>query len=143
LRKVHRCCRTIQHSPHWLQWDAPNSPPKLPLGLRRSSPKSNTPIPSPTPLTTPNGIQIQSAVLPQYRCADRQTWDDISVTYRVSALLSYSDRERRATVILIKVNKSTHTTVYNSGLPFPKVARLPYAQLHYVTMAAMTSLRCV
>ena len=25
------------------------------------TPKSNTPIPSPTPLTTPNGIQIQSA----------------------------------------------------------------------------------
>ena len=35
-------------------------------------PKSNTPIPSPTPLTTPNGIRIQSAILPQYRCADRQ-----------------------------------------------------------------------
>jgi len=26
---------------------------------------SNTPIPCPTPLTTPNGIRIQSAVLPQ------------------------------------------------------------------------------
>jgi len=23
---------------HWLQWDAPNSPPKLPLALRRSPP---------------------------------------------------------------------------------------------------------
>jgi len=48
------------------------SPPKLPLPLRRSPPKSNTPIPSPTPLTTPNGIRIQSAVLPQFTRADRQ-----------------------------------------------------------------------
>ena len=56
---------TTQQIPHWLQWDAANSPPKLPLPLRRSPPKFNTPIPSPTPLTTPNGIQIQSAVLPQ------------------------------------------------------------------------------
>jgi len=29
-------------------------------------PPSNTPIPQLTPLTTPNGIQIQLAVLPQY-----------------------------------------------------------------------------
>jgi len=47
--------------------------PKLPLPLRRSPSKSNTPIPSPTPLTTLNGIRIQSAVLPQYTCAARQT----------------------------------------------------------------------
>ena len=47
-------------------WNAPNSRTKLPLSLRRSPPPSNTPIPRPTPFTTPNGIQIQSAVLPQY-----------------------------------------------------------------------------
>jgi len=41
---------TTQQSPHWLQWVTANSPPKLPLPLRRSPPKSNTPIPSPTPL---------------------------------------------------------------------------------------------
>jgi len=46
--------------------------PKQPLPLRRSPPKSNTPIPSPIPLTTSNGIQIQSAVLPLLTCADRQ-----------------------------------------------------------------------
>jgi len=35
---------------------------------------SNTPIPRPTPLTTPNGIRINSAVLPQYTFqTDRQT----------------------------------------------------------------------
>ena len=34
-----------------------------PWGMRTPS---NTPIPWPTPLITPNGIQIQSAVLPQY-----------------------------------------------------------------------------
>ena len=31
---------------------------------------NNTPIPSPAPLTTPNGIQIQSAVLPLLTCAN-------------------------------------------------------------------------
>jgi len=47
---------------------------------------SNAPIPRPTPLTIPNGIQIQSAILPQYtlqtdqqsnRRTDRltDTWD--------------------------------------------------------------------
>jgi len=48
--------------------------PKTALLLRRSPPKSNAPIPRPTPLTTPNGICIQSAVLPQYtpiRLTDR------------------------------------------------------------------------
>ena len=44
----------MQQRPHWLQWDAPNSPQKLPLSLWRSPPKSNTPIPRPTP----NGIQV-------------------------------------------------------------------------------------
>jgi len=34
--------------------------------------KSNTVIPRLTPLTTPNGIRIQSAVSPQYTFADRQ-----------------------------------------------------------------------
>jgi len=36
--------------------------PKRPLPLPRSQPKSNTPIPSPTTLTTPNGIPIHSPV---------------------------------------------------------------------------------
>jgi len=33
---------------------------------------SNTRMPGPTPLTTPNSIRIQSAVLPLLTCADRQ-----------------------------------------------------------------------
>jgi len=40
------------------------------LFLRQSPPPSNTPIPRLTPLTTPNGIQILSAVL---HTLDRQT----------------------------------------------------------------------
>jgi len=31
LRRARRCCRTIHHSPHWLQWDAPNSPQNCPF----------------------------------------------------------------------------------------------------------------
>ena len=57
---------TMQQSPRWLQWDAPHLLPKLFLPLQRFPPPFNTPIPRPIPLTTPNGIQIQSAVLPQY-----------------------------------------------------------------------------
>jgi len=45
---------------------------KLPLPLRRSPPKSNTPLPSMTPLTTPNSIRIHSPVSPLLTSADRQ-----------------------------------------------------------------------
>jgi len=44
----------------------PSAPPKLPLPLRWSSLLSNTPIRQPTILTTSDGIQIQSAVFPQF-----------------------------------------------------------------------------
>jgi len=96
-RQLDRCTHfhtTTQQSHHWLQWDAANSSHKLPLPLRRSPPKSNTPTPSPTSLTTPNGIRVQSAILPKYRCVDRQTWDN--TVNHISALLSYSDSERCA-----------------------------------------------
>ena len=45
---------------------------KLPLPLWRSPSKSNTPLPSPTPLNTPNGIPIHLRVSPLLTCADRQ-----------------------------------------------------------------------
>ena len=74
----------------------PEIHPKLPVPLRRSPPKSNTPIPSRTPLTTPNAIQIQSAVLPLLTCADRSGrtngTDECSI-HHISAPLY---RERRA-----------------------------------------------
>jgi len=85
-----------------LQWDAPISLPELPLPLWRSPPLSNAPIPWPTPLTIPNSIRIQSAVLPQYtfrtdRPTDTQTdrWTRRQV-YTISAYARYIDRERRA-----------------------------------------------
>ena len=40
--------------------------PKSLLPLETPGPPSNTPIPRPTPLTTPNGARIYSAILPQY-----------------------------------------------------------------------------
>jgi len=49
-------------------------PPKLPLLLQRSPLLSKTLIPWLTPLTTPNGIHIQSAVFPQFTYRrDRET----------------------------------------------------------------------
>jgi len=58
----------MPQSPHWLQWDAPHSSPKcpFPFGELHPPPPSNTPIPQPTLLITPNGIQIQSAIFPQF-----------------------------------------------------------------------------
>jgi len=47
-----------------VQWHKFN--PKTAPSLWWSPPPSNKPIPWPTPLTTPNGIWIQSAILPQY-----------------------------------------------------------------------------
>jgi len=41
------------------------NPPNLPFTLEHLD-CTNTPIPRLTPLTTPNGIRIQSAILPQY-----------------------------------------------------------------------------
>jgi len=47
---------------------------KTALSLRRSPPKSITPIQSPTPTTVPNCVPIHSAVLPRCRMrSDRQT----------------------------------------------------------------------
>jgi len=72
-QKACRSRTTTQQSPHLFRWDAPNLPPKLLLSFRRSPPPSNTPISQPTPLTTPNGIRIQSAVLLQYISAQTNT----------------------------------------------------------------------
>jgi len=56
-----------------LQRDASRLPPKLSLFPSTISTPSNTPISQTTSLTTPNHIQIQSAVLPQYTLrTDRQ-----------------------------------------------------------------------
>ena len=62
--------------------------PKLLLPLRRSPPKSNTPIPSPTPLTTPNGIRMQSPVLSQLTSADRQMGQAKVISHKRFALWS-------------------------------------------------------
>ena len=91
--------------------------PFLPPNQQRQSTPSNTPIPRPTQLTTPNGIRIQSAILPQYTFrTDRLTdaWDTRSkgvFQYRLrSVVLIESDAlktmkrcwiGRRATLCII------------------------------------------
>ena len=52
---------------------------------------SNTPIPRQTPLTAPNGIQIQSAVLPQHtlrtdRPTDRWDWRQVCTNTRLRSI---------------------------------------------------------
>ena len=49
----------------WLQWRAPNSPPKVPLPVDRSPNPITCLIPGPVRPTMPNGIRIRSAVFPQ------------------------------------------------------------------------------
>jgi len=54
--------------------ERPKFTPKTTTSPSTITTPSNTPIPRPIPLITPNGIQIQSAVLPQYTLrTDRQT----------------------------------------------------------------------
>jgi len=89
-------CRHPSHrESYYLQRDVP-SPSTI-------STPSTTPKPRPTPLTTPYGIQIQLAVLPQYTFrtrTDRQTHrptdnlGDRSV--RRALMLCYVDSERHA-----------------------------------------------
>jgi len=88
--------------------------PKPPIPLGACKPLSNTPIPWPTPLTTPNGIWIQSAMLPQYTFwANRQTdWLTDRLTDGIgdkcvprTLTLSYIDREwcTNNTLIIFKL----------------------------------------
>jgi len=60
-RSVHTLLHNNATMSHWLQWDAPNSTPKLSFDdnqPRLIHPSFDRPI--------PNGIRIQSAILPQY-----------------------------------------------------------------------------
>jgi len=58
---------------------------------RRSIYPSNTPIPRPTPLTTPNGILIQSAVLPLYTFGTHTQTDGLGGMSAPLAMLIESD----------------------------------------------------
>jgi len=85
---------------------------KLPLHLRRSPPPSNTPISRLTPLTTPNGIQIQLAIFPQFthgqtdRPTDRWSIGDSSVPTPAYALLYYSDAANNMSKHWREINRS-------------------------------------
>ena len=96
--------------------------PQTAPSLRRSPSKSNTPIPSPTPLTTLNGIRIQSAVLPQYACADSQTggrhFSNISA---LLAILIESDalkHQQFLTIAVLWLHELRYTTVKQATIPF-------------------------
>ena len=75
------------------QWG--KQPQNPPISLEARGPTSNTWMPGPTLLTTPNSIQIQPAVLPRCRPTDRQinryNPGKCSVTGAFCLLCSYSD----------------------------------------------------
>ena len=65
-------------SPHWLQWRAPNSPPKVPPPVDRSPSPTTCLIPGPVLSMMSNGIWLRSAVFfhnaldrPMHRPTDR------------------------------------------------------------------------
>jgi len=90
----------MQQSPHWLQWDAQNSPTKLPFPLRRSPPPSNTHIPRrhhpkrhPDPISRFATVGLHFPDRETHTQTDR--WARRQV-YTISAYARYIDRERRA-----------------------------------------------
>jgi len=70
--------------PHWLQWDSPSTP-KITLCRRAIANPNYPPHPLTEPTHHPNGIQIQSAVLPQLQT---QGWTDGRWTNRWDWLCS-------------------------------------------------------
>jgi len=105
LGRARRSRTTMQQSPHWLQWDAQNSPTKLPLPLRRLLPPSNTPIPRPThsPSQTASGSSqpFFHSTLDTHRQSDRPT-DGISNRYTPLALTLAMLIESDALIIRMK-----------------------------------------
>jgi len=65
-RSLHSRLHNYATSHHWLQLDVPHSPPKLPLPVGQTPPLSTWRILGPSQPTSPNGIQIWLAILPQY-----------------------------------------------------------------------------
>ena len=114
VARVHR----TPYAEHWLQWRAPNSPPKVPLPVDRSQNPTTCLIPGPARPLMRNGIRIRSAVFPQYTgqtdaptdrprenfmtispCATRATLPNNNSSSRNSAKLAYT--MRYDTIILI------------------------------------------
>ena len=93
-------------SPHWLQWRASNSTPKVPLPVDRFPNPTTRLIPGPVRPIMPNGIRIRSAVF--HNALDRPTHvqTDRSSTGKFD---DYSplrfERERRGLIIITRVPK--------------------------------------
>jgi len=95
LRRARRSRTTTQQSPRRLQWDAPNSLPKLPLVLRRSPPPSNTPIPRPTSLTTQTASNQPFCHNTLWTEIQTDRWDRRQLYSKSAYALLYIDTERR------------------------------------------------
>jgi len=103
--------------------------------LRLSPPKSNTPIPRQTPLTTSKGIGIQSAVLPQCTLrTDRQT-----DTQMVQANVPYHNRFARYANCERRANNNKHLQVF---VPRPWIYPPPAFKLrcHWYGVAELVAL---
>jgi len=105
---------TIQQSPHWLQWDAPRLPPKLPLFLRRSLPHLIHPSldrPRSPSQTTPVSNQpfCHSTLSGQTDRHTRQTntWDRRQVCKKSAYPLSYWQWATRQKVRANSFSKAT------------------------------------
>jgi len=63
--------------------------------LETHGPPSNTSMPGPSPLTTPNGVEIKSAVLPQYTLQTDRPTDRPTHRQTVQANVPYHERSTR------------------------------------------------
>ena len=125
LGRARRSRTTTQQSPHWLRWDAPRLP--FPFDDHRPS---NTPIPRPTPLTTPNGIQIQSVFLPQY------TFRAVRPTHRPTDGLG--DRSvRRALTLAVLIDSDAHKNCLISSSTSQNIADI-ICYLHSATRVCLS-----
>jgi len=71
LQRFTHCRTATPQTPHWLQWGAPYSPPKIPTPVNQSQNPSIYLIPGPIRPTFQNLSHIQSAVC--HNALDRQT----------------------------------------------------------------------
>ena len=77
-------------------WDAnAEKSQKEPLLLQARGLPSNTSMPGPSPLTTPNGVEIKSAVLPQYTLQTDRPTDRPTHRQTVQANVPYHERSTR------------------------------------------------
>jgi len=110
---------------------------------------SNTPILWPTPLTTPNGIQIQSAIFPQFtnrRQTDRRSRQQLCsnirlcsidwIATRLIIIISHFVKVARCACPHGKISSSLHSSSISTCLNIPAYIILILTYISHIKQAA-------